>query len=146
MAGTLYICSVKDMNQFEHINKKFVVARKYPYNSLDELRAYGWDWKYYLAPNKTLYNETMRAKKAGMFNDNYFKNIYCPAYRRQLKEQKSSDALAELVNLLLSNEDVVIACWCTDKFMCHTFCIAQEYKNIGGNVVMLNKGLLQELK
>ena len=144
MAGTLYACSINDMRYFtEDYEHKFVVSRKYPYNSLDELRAHGWDWLYHLAPNKSLYDEAMRAKKAGIYNKNYFDKYYTPTYNKQLNERKSLEELTKIINLLLSGKDVVIACWCQSRDTCHTKLIAQQYLNIGGKVALMEKGSLR---
>lgn len=127
---------------FEHIPNRYIVSRKYPYNSLEELRAKGWDWLYYLAPPKELYNSTIAMKKQGLWNKKKFQSYYMPKYNKHLQSRKAQEQLSLLLSKLVAGEDVVIACWCTDRYECHTLCIANVYINLGGPTALLSNGRL----
>lgn len=128
--GTLYLCSIRDLEMYDVLDDKFFISRFVKDHST--LRKYGFVQVAELAPSKGLVQGYLKLKQEGNWNKDTFETWYKPLFLLEVKEVKElRTALNQVYKLLKSGKDVVLACYCHDSRLCHRKIIGEEFSKLG---------------
>ena len=131
--GTLYLCSIRDLDMYEVLDDKFFISRFVKDHA--SLRKYGFVQVADLSPSKKLVQGYLNLKKEGKWNKETFETWYRPLFQKEIKEVlELRNALNQVYKLLKSGKDVVLACYCHDANMCHRLIIGEEFRKLGFSV------------
>lgn len=132
MNGTLYTCSVANMNKYSHIENKFLITQTCSDNPAIILERYGFLWAPSLAPSKEIFYEYRRLSKLGQWTPDAFNNWYTPAYNNYILGNADPRNLLNYIwKRLADGKDVVIACYCGNVDMCHRKLVGLQFERLG---------------
>ena len=87
-----------------------------------------------LSPSPELFLKYLEACHAGLFNREFFDQVYVPRFLKELSE--NHEALALLDHLVKKSKytDILLACYCEDEAMCHRSIIAGVLLGMGAEI------------
>lgn len=130
----LYTCGINDLKTYANIKHRFFIAQYI--KDKEGISKYGFAQMPNLAPEKALVNEYIRLKNAKLWSERMFEEWYTPLFLKQMyTRNETRGALNYIYKLITNGDDVVIACYCHNKDMCHRTLIAQEMAKHGICVV-----------
>lgn len=131
--GTLYLCSIKDLEGYEVLDDKFFISRFVKDQA--SLRKYGFVQVAELSPSKGLVQGYLKLKQEGNWSIETFETWYRPLFQKEIKEVKElRNALNQVYKLLKSGKDVVLACYCHNSDLCHRKILGEEFSKLGFSV------------
>ena len=127
----LYTGSFKDIDPGRYgeiwlIVRQLSAVPRNPRNNIRHVRV--------LSPSKRLLFESKDAQRRKIWDQEYFDNIYAPAFLSEmLGDPQAMQALNELAELSKS-KDVLIACYCPDESQCHRSLVKRIIGRLGGDI------------
>lgn len=87
-----------------------------------------------LSPSLELFRSYREAYHAGVFDQEFFDQVYVPRFLQDLSENQ--EALAVLDSLVKKSKytDILLACYCEDEAMCHRSIIGGVLLGMGAEI------------
>lgn len=77
-----------------------------------------------LSPSPGLFKEYRRVYHEGMFNDDYFQNVYVPRFLQELSVNKEALKLLKILCEESERKNIVLCCYCKNENLWHQSLIA----------------------
>lgn len=92
-----------------------------------------------LSPSPELFRKYREAYHAGLFNQEFFDQVYVPQFFKELSE--NAEAMAVLGRLVKESrsKDIFLACYCDTESMCHRSIIGGILLGMGANIDTLSE-------
>lgn len=123
--------NVAGLNEYQY-DENWLIVRK-----PDEIPAFV-KHEPLLSPSPELFRKYREAYHAGLFNQEFFNQVYVPQFLRELAG--NAEAMAVL-NCLVKNsksKDILLACYCENESMCHRSIIAGVLLGMGAEIDTLS--------
>lgn len=119
--------NVSELNEYQY-DENWLIVRK-----LDEIPAFV-KHEPLLSPSPKLFRKYREAFHAGLFNQEFFDQVYVPQFLKELAE--NTEAMAVLNRLVKDSKskDIFLACYCETESMCHRSIIAGVLLGMGAEI------------
>lgn len=87
-----------------------------------------------LSPSPGLFKEYRRVYHEGMFNDDYFQNVYVPRFLQELSVNKEALKLLKILCEESERKNIVLCCYCKNKNLCHRSIVAGVLLGMGATI------------
>lgn len=87
-----------------------------------------------LSPSSSLFYSYLNAKKAGIWNEQWFADNYVPQFIREIKSNPNAINLLGKLYHDSFTKDIVLCCYCPDEKLCHRSIIAGLLLGSGANI------------
>lgn len=122
---TLYTCSLSELKNFSGIEYKYLITRYCCGVSID-----GLDHMPELSPSPELLREVRQRKSAGTFDRDWFKDKLI----NELSDDPDAFAAIDDIGFKLSENDVLLVCFCKDPQECHRSLLAEYLQEWGFDI------------
>lgn len=87
-----------------------------------------------LGPSAELFKEYRRVYHEGMFNDDYFQNVYVPRFLKELSVNKRALEFLKILCEESERKNIVLSCYCENELLCHRSIVAGILLGMGALV------------
>lgn len=87
-----------------------------------------------LSPSPELFEKYRQVHHKGMFNDDYFQNVYVPRFLKELSVNKKVLKLLKILCEESERKNIVLCCYCENEALCHRSIIAGILLGMGAMI------------
>ena len=87
-----------------------------------------------LSPSPALFRKYREAYHAGLFNQEFFDQVYVPQFLKELAENAEAMTLLKSLVKESTSKDILLACYCENESMCHRSIIAGVLLGMGAKI------------
>ena len=124
--------NVSELNEYQY-DENWLIVRK-----PDEIPAFV-KHEPLLSPSPELFRKYRKAFHAGLFNQEYFDQVYVPQFLKELAMNEKAMGISEVLVTNSFHKDILLACYCEDESMCHRSIIGGVLLGMSADIEKVDK-------